>query len=70
MTLLADCRACGGKQHGRATFPLSPSPLQGRLVEQHGPCPFDGSRCAFCGFLWAGHPPNIINNPDPMPVFP
>lgn len=58
-------------RHGRAAFPLSPSPLQARLDrERHGPCPVDGERCAFCGFLWAGHPATIRMNPDAVPSVP
>lgn len=73
-------------RHGRAPFPLadstpSSSPhheiqrlpvgvAQLRLVERHGPCPIEGDRCAFCGFLWAGHPAAIQNNPDPVPSGP
>lgn len=39
-------------------------------AERHGPCPFNGDRCAFCGFLWSGHPTSIRINPDRLVASP
>lgn len=40
-------------------------------IERHAPggglC---GSFCWFCGFAWEGHPTQIRENPDPLPVVP
>lgn len=39
--------------------PEKPARRAPQPQERHAPSAWDGSRCAFCGFFWNGHPEHI-----------